>query len=513
VTGARRGRTLVAVLCAAVAVTACAHTMSARRTAPGTSPTPATPWLPPPEVAAAPAPPPASAAGTVATVAAEGAPEGAPAIPADLLATAADWTLTDLIDLALRNAPQTRITWARARSAAASVGVEKGDYYPSIVGQINVSRTRGSAVGGQFTYLSSAYDPFFQINWLLLDFGGRKASVDAARQALVAADWAHNAAIQEVVLQVEETYYAYLEARALEAAERAAVDEAAASLDAAERRRASGVSTIADVLQAKTSLSQARLALQTVEGRIQTIHGSLATAIGLPADTSFDLTIPAAEVPVEQAGLAVDAAIREAEARRPELAAARAEAAKAVADLRARKAMIRPTLNLSTNSGRIYYDALTAGQNTYTASVLLTIPIFNGLTYQYNVHKAEADRDEAQARLDTIHQQVTLDVWTSYYDHQTAGQQVTTAGDLIDSARQSYEVVAARYKAGVGSILDLLTAQNALEQARAVETQARTAWFVTLARLAHATGGLWQPASDTPPVPSSAPATPEEHAP
>jgi outer membrane protein TolC len=502
-TGAARARALAAALCAAFTVAACAHEMSARRTAPGTSPSPAVPWMPPPGTAAAPPPPAASSA------VAEAAPTGAPGIPPDLLATAANWTLTDLLDLALRNAPQTRITWARARSAAATIGVEKGDYYPSVVGQVNTARTRGSAVGGQFTYLSTSYDPFFQINWLLLDFGGRKASIDAARQALLAADCIHNAAIQDVVLQVEETYYAYLDARALETAERAAVDEAAASLDAAERRRASGVSTIADVLQAKTSLSQSRLALQTVEGRIQTIHGSLATAIGLTADTPFDITIPVAEVPEEEAGPAVDAAIREAEARRPELAAARAEAAKAVADLRARQAVIRPTLNLSTNSGRIYYDSLAAGQNTYTASVLLTIPIFNGLTYQYNVHKAEADRDEAQARLETVQQQVTLDVWTSYYDHQTAAQQVKTARDLIDSARQSYEVVAARYKAGVGSILDLLTAQNALERARAIETQARTAWFVTLARLAHATGGLWEPAPDA----AAAPATPEEHAP
>jgi outer membrane protein len=66
-------------------------------------------------------------------------------------------------------------------------------------------------------------------------------------------------------------------------------------------------------------------------------------------------------------------------------------------------------------------------------------------------------------------------------------------------------VVAARYKAGVGSILDLLTAQGALDRARALETQARTAWFVTLARLAHATGTLWQPGAPA----GSASQTPE----
>jgi outer membrane protein TolC len=268
------------------------------------------------------------------------------------------------------------------------------------------------------------------------------------------------------------------------------------------------VSTIADVLQAKTSLSQAQLALQTVQGQIQTIHGSLATAVGLPADTAFDVTLPLAEVPEQEAAVQVDRVIAEAQARRPDLAAARALVEKAGADLRAQSSLIRPTLNFSTNSGRIYYNEIYSGQNTYTASALVTIPIFNGLTYQYNVHKAKADRDTAQAQLDSLSQQVTLDVWTSYYDHQTASQQVKTSRDLLESAQQASDVVAARYKAGVGSILDLLTAQGALDRARALETQARTAWFVTLARLAHATGTLWQPGA-----PGSASGTPEDKTP
>jgi outer membrane protein len=502
-TAAMRRRALAAALLAALAAASCVHEMSSRRTAPGTSPLPATPWTPPPELTPPPAPPPAV---PPAAASEEGATT-ANGIPPDLLANAANWTLTDLLDLALRNAPQTRIAWAQARSAAAALGAEKGGYYPAVVGQVNAARTKASAVGGQFTYLNTSYDPFLQINWLLLDFGGRSNNVESARQALIAADWSHNAAIQDVVLEVQQAYYGYLDARALEAAERVAVEEATASLDAAERRRASGVSTIADVLRAKTSLSQAQLALQTVQGQIHTIHGSLATAVGLPADTPFEVTLPLDEVPQEEASVQVDRAIAEAQARRPDLAAARARVEKASADVRAQASLDRPTLNLSTNSGRIYYNQVYTGQDTYTASVLLTIPIFNGLTYQYNVHKAKADRDAAQAQLDSLAQQVILDVWTSYYDHQTAAQQVKTSRDLLESARQASEVVAARYKAGVGSILDVLTAQGALDRARALETQARTAWFVTLARLAHATGTLWQPA------PGAASQTPEDKTP
>jgi outer membrane protein len=472
----------------------CAHQMSEVRTAPGSAPAADLPWTPPPDLAPAPGSNPAPSPAPVEDQTQAPTTAAAPSIPADLLAAAANWGLPDLVDLALRNSPQTRIAWAQARSAAADLGSRKGAYYPTIVGDLTSTKTKGSAVGGLFTFETTTYNPFLALNWVLFDFGGRKATVEAARQALIAADFSHNAAIQDVVLEVEQAYYQYLNARVLAEAERAAVKEAEASLDAAEHRRAAGLSTIADVLQAKTGLSQARLSLQTVEGQIETIHGSLATAMGLPANTRFDVPIPSSELPAEQASVEVERAIQEAEARRPDLAAARAEVLKAEADLRFKAAQDRPSITASANGGRIFYNPFVIHQDTYSASLLVTIPIFNGLTYQYNVFRAKADRDEAQARLETLRQQVVLQVWSSYYNHRTATQRVETSRDLLSSARQAHEVVSARYQAGVGSILDLLTAQSQLESARAQEAQARTDWLMTLAQLAHDTGTLWQPA-------------------
>jgi len=85
---------------------------------------------------------------------------------------------------------------------------------------------------------------------------------------------------------------------------------------------------------------------------------------------------------------------------------------------------------------------------------------------------------------------VILDVWSSYYAMKTATQRVQTTRDLLASAKQSADVADGRYKAGVGSILDLLTTQASLAQARAEEVQSRSLWFLAVAQLAHATGAL-----------------------
>ena len=82
------------------------------------------------------------------------------------------------------------------------------------------------------------------------------------------------------------------------------------------------------------------------------------------------------------------------------------------------------------------------------------------------------------------------DVFTTYYDLKAARQQVATGDELLASAIASQRAAQARYTAGVGSIIDLLTAQAALSNARAEQAQARWVWAQRLALLARAAGAL-----------------------
>src|SRR5207245_9579426 len=120
-------------------------------------------------------------------------------------------------------------------------------------------------------------------SWLLFDFGGRSGSIGEAHAALLAADWTHNATLQNVVLAVEQAYFDYLGTKALLAAQQTTLAEAQNNLESAEQRHQVGLATIADELQARTALSQARLSLQAIEGQLQTTRGALALSMGLPA--------------------------------------------------------------------------------------------------------------------------------------------------------------------------------------------------------------------------------------
>ena len=443
----------------------------------GTAPAPNVAWMPPRQPAAA----------------AESAP--APELPPGLAERIARLQLADVIDIALRNNTATSAAWADARSAAASYGAAKGQYYPtvSVNGTLTtIRRTVPSA--GQQAVKQQFYGPTLNLSWLLLDFGGRAGLIDVARQALLAADWTHNATLQGVVLTVEQAYFLYLGSKALLDAQQTTLTEAQTNLAAAQQRHRVGLATIADVLQARTALSQARLALEATQGQLETTRGALALSMGVPANVPYDIEVVPDTTTAVGVLEGVDTLIARAMRERPDLAAQRAQADQARARVRVARSQALPTLSVGGNAGETYFinpatNAAPSG-NSYTATLTLSIPLFSGWSQIYNVKAASAAADAAAQRAQGFEQQVVYQVFTAYYALRTATQQVRTSRDLLASATESEQVALGRYKAGAGSLLDLLTAQTALASARAQVIQARFSWNTALAQLAHDAGIL-----------------------
>ena len=443
------------------------------------APNAGTPWQPPPEARPTPAPTPALA------------------IPPEYLKPGVTLSLSQIVDLALRNNPLTKTAWYQARSAAAEVGSKRSEWFPSLELDANLTRQKQTinSSSGRFNLLQTTYGPSLTLNYLLFDFGGRGADVDEARQALFAANWSHNAAIEDTILAVQRQYYSYLNAKAQAAAAEISLKEAQENLNAANGRHEAGVATIADVLQAKTAASQAELALETAQGQIQTIRGALATALGVPANIPVEVGELPENIDVDRTEDQVDQLIAKAETDRPDLAAARLQVARAQAHVRSVRAEGLPKLSALGSLSRPYYYSpdRTVHSNNYSGSILFRFPIFTGFQTTYDTLQAKEDVRVAQKQAETLEDQVVLQVWTSYFNVQTASKRVKTARDLLASASQSQDVAAGRYKEGVGTILDLLTAQSAYASARASEAQARSDWLLAMAQLAHDTGSLGPP--------------------
>jgi len=186
----------------------------------------------------------------------------------------------------------------------------------------------------------------------------------------------------------------------------------------------------------------------------------------------------------------IAALIEQARRRRPDLQAAAAQFKAAEASADAARAADRPTISLGASTNRYDTDGLATRGSSI--GVTLNVPIFTGYAPTYRIRAAEAQVEASAARLERLHLQVALDVWTAYQNLTTASQSLRTTADLLDSAEQSERVALGRYKAGVGSMLDVLNAQSALASARQQRVQSSFNWNISRAILARAWATLMQ---------------------
>jgi outer membrane protein TolC len=463
-------------------------------------------------------PPPADAA--------PASPEAADALAHDA-ATAGgvrDLSLTEVVDLALRNNPATRESYALARAQANVYGATRGQLYPTVDGNVNFTRSAtttsggssggtggtgtggdststgggtggtggsGGSSGGSTTVTRTTLAPSVSLTYLIFDFGGRSGSIDAARERAIESSLSHNATVRDVVLQVESALFSFLATRALREAQQVAVTEAQADLAAAVERHRVGVASIQEELQTRTALSQARLQLQTLEANYFSSRGNLAVAMGLQANTRFNIPEVTASEAVAGVAANVDVLIARAVTARPELALARAEARALAAEVRVARSAGYPALTLRSNASYSRtFQPQSGTSRGYSIALGLQIPIFDGFARQYDV-RAARERYAAQvARVQGVQQEISLQVFTAYYALQAATARVHTSTALLADAAQSATVAAGRYRSGVGTIVDVLLARSALATARAEAIQARWEWRTALVQLGHDTGAL-----------------------
>lgn len=393
-------------------------------------------------------------------------------------------TLVDVVDLALCNNPQTRSLWASARGQAAQVGVSTAAYLPTLSALGSVSNNQSRA-GSQAQVNSLSQTASLSANYLLYDFGGRSATLDNAKQLLIAANATRDATLQSNFLSAVQAYYALLSARA--SVQSFQIDELKAqeSLAAAQARYQAGVATPVDRLQAQTTLSQARLNRIRGEGEAGNAQGTLANIMGFDASQPYTLQTVAEEIPDPVIEQDIGKLIAEARQKRPDLAAAESQIKAAEAQLQATKATGRPTISVGAMTGVTNPDIQSS-----SLGITLNVPLFSGFRTNYQVRAEEAKVDGRVADRDRLANQIALDVWKAYQGLLTNSQALRSADDLVLAATQSEKMILGRYKAGVGNILDTLSAQSALANARQQRVTALYNFLTSRFALAQAIGQL-----------------------
>lgn len=413
-------------------------------------------------------------------------------------------SLAELIDIALQNNPTTRQTWAQARAAAAQYGESLSAFMPDVEFSGSYVRQKGSFVnlGSAIAFFTTQTGPDVSLSYTLFDFGQRSSAAIAAREALYYADLNHNQQIQTVIQAVMDDYYDYLYQLAVLKANEADLMTAQTSLDVANEKFSLGLAALGDVAQARTQFLQSKINLTTQRQNAENAFAQLAVDLGLQANLPFQVLPMPEQVMADPILASVEELIAKAQQQRQDFLAEQANVRSQEATLLGAKRSMLPVFATDWNVGHYWFQKGQVEQDIHwTVQFSLDFPIFDGFSRRNQIRNAEAEVELSRAQLLQTELAVVQAVTTAHRGVKTAAQNLADTAEYLKAAELEFKIALTSYKSGTATILDLISAQSSLTDARSKKAGAQKDWFTSLATLAYATGSL-----------CSSPSTPSEAA-
>ena len=431
-------------------------------------------------------------------------PEASVLTPPPQLVAGASYDLPALIDIAARNNPQTRIAWEQARQAALAVGMAEATYLPTLTATVigGVQRVRTPLpdnITGMdaFTTTVNGVVPALLVEWLLFDFGGRKAGVEAAEHTSFAANIAFTGAHQRVIYEVTIAYYRYGAAQARERAAEKALTNSRLIQDAAERRNDQGLGTTVQVAQARQQVAQSNLRLVEARGARRDAYQALLAAMGVSPMTEIMVDDVADRSLPETIAEPTEAMIATALSQRPDVLAAYSRLKTSEASIRAAEAAFRPKIYLggmaaADNASFSVSGLPGVGQQATSSGVLvgMAVPIFTGGLTRARVAEAKSLSESADQVFRQTQDAAAREIVMASDTLRTAIAAHTAANDLSEAAAITYDAALTAYRSGVGTITDATAADSALLDAWQAEADAHAAALVAASTFAFSLGKM-----------------------
>ncbi|MDR2735523.1 MAG: TolC family protein [Puniceicoccales bacterium] len=417
----------------------------------------------------------------------------------DLPSTEITWPadLNTLLDIAFSNNPETRLAWQRAKIAEAQKGKAAAVFFPQV--KLKAIAANSKDIAGQnpsdnkrlITHESTVFYPQIEITYSLFKFGAHRARAEAAKSELLAANFQYNRALQTLAFSVQMAYFNLDSAKEAVSANQLSLDDAKASLEYAQRRYDSGLGNINDLLKARANLSQAQFQFEHSSANIETARAELARVLGLQVSSQIDIFNPNIDNNIDDALLGqVDDILAKTLECHPHILAAKARFDAATQANKSASRNLMPEL-IAGFTGSInkvkHYDS---NYQKYSAFVGLQWDLFDGFANLNNVIEARARTRAAKHELQAAKLDTAKNVWDQYHKFKSACRQLKAAGEYEKSAKEAFDSIQLAYANGLGSFLDLMTAQNSLASARQKLVASKNGLAISLAALAYAAGNL-----------------------
>src|SRR6266850_6126801 len=412
------------------------------------------------------------------------------------------YDLPELIDIAERTNPQTRIAWERARQAAAAVGLSQSAYFPYLVASAGAGYEHAfvpfptlkqgpgasdvSVIGGGTLATDAVGErAALGVKWLLFDFGERKAATTMAKEGLMMANVGFNAVHQQIVFTVTRRFYELNTTRQKVAVAESSLRAADTVAQAARARLDNGLATRPDVLQAEHQFAQAAFELEAARGALSDAQVAFVESLGILPTTKLEVANVSEKSFSENSADSLDDLLERALSQRPDLVGKLANLRARQAGVKKARAAYYPKVSLGANAGWAELDVSVKGSRyfggnepVYGAGVAFELPIFDGFARRKKLHIAESELRAAEDELAHTRDSVIREVWKARTDFETALRKQDSATKLVTAAESAFAASLDAYQHGLGTYVDVANAQRNVTASRSVVADTRSAIYI-----------------------------------
>lgn len=405
----------------------------------------------------------------------------------------ADPQLDALIDEGLGSAPNVRLVQARLDQARAQVQIVGAAARPQVNADASLNRQRFSEnyifprpiAGSSFT--TSQLD--LSAAWAVDFWGRNRAAYDAAlgreraaRAEAYAARLVLSSGIASVYVQLARAY------DQLDIAKHTLEDRMRVQSLTGDRVKA-GLDSRLELKQVETSIPAARARIAQIEEEIALARSQLAALLGAGPDRGLAIARPT----MHMAAVALPSRVgADLLGRRPDIVAARLRAEAAGRDITAAKAAFYPDINLTALVGVQSVDLgklLQTGSAIPSIGAAVRLPIFDAGRLRGALAERNAEYDAAVEEYNQALAQALREVVDQLASMRSVQTQRAEADSALAAAEEAYDLAVTRYKAGIGSLLQVLTSETQVLEQRNLRADLQSRELALSINLIRALGG------------------------
>ena len=402
--------------------------------------------------------------------------------------------------LALRNNPQISVARLNALASQQVTREVRSNLWPTATGEItgvdaqSGRRITAGALNNPVIYERAAAG--VMVTQLITDFGRTSNLISSADYAAKAENENAIATKEQILLAVNQAFFNGLQAQAVLTVAQQTVKDRETIANQVGALFKSKLKSELDFSFANVNLAQAQLLLLDAQNNQNAAQASLSMVLGFSSEQDFQF-VETANSTVAAPPPNVDDLISQALSTRPEVRSLEFQYKSARKFQTAQRDLLFPTIRAMGAVGFTPFGNPAVApnaavlNNTYGAvGANMEIPLFNGFLYTARAREASLRAQATDGRLRDIRNLISRDVRTSWLNANNAYQRLAVTQQLQQQAKVALDLAQARYKLGLGSIVELSQAQLQDTQAEISYAQAGYDYRLALAVLAYETTGI-----------------------